>query len=314
MSAALFYYQNPAATGHILPEGHPESAARMGAVAAARAALPAHLRVEDQPCPVAEPAVLTLAHSPAHLAALEAAVPAAGLAALDGDTFVSPGSWQAALQGAGAALAATEAVLKGRARRAFVATRPPGHHAEADRAMGFCLLNNVALAAKAALEMHGCAKVAIVDFDVHHGNGTQDIFWEDPRALFISSHQWPLYPGTGAAAETGLAGNILNLPLPPGSDGAFMRRVYTEKALPALRAFGPEILFLSAGFDAHAADPLGGLRWAAADFAWVTRALCAAVSGPAKGRVVSALEGGYDLAALQASALAHLGALAEQDE
>uniref|UniRef100_A0A2A3JRB2 Histone deacetylase domain-containing protein n=1 Tax=Alloyangia mangrovi TaxID=1779329 RepID=A0A2A3JRB2_9RHOB len=204
-----------------------------------------------------------------------------------------------------------DAVLAGEAKTAFCATRPPGHHAEAETPMGFCLFGNAAIAAKHALDHHGLERVAVVDFDVHHGNGTQALLWDEPRALVITSQQYPLWPGTGAADETGGHHNVLNLPLPPGSGGAEMRAAYAAQAFPRLDAFRPDLVILSAGFDAHADDPLAELNWREEDFAWLTRELCRIAQGSAQGRVVSVLEGGYDLRALADSARVHVQELIE---
>jgi acetoin utilization deacetylase AcuC-like enzyme len=239
-----------------------------------------------------------------------AAVPVEGWAQLDGDTYLSPGSLEAALRAVGGAGAAVDAVLGGVDTTAFVACRPPGHHAETATAMGFCLFGTVAIAAKRALDHHGLSRVAIVDFDVHHGNGTQDLLWDEPRCLFASSHQMPLYPGTGSPHEVGAHGQIVNAPLPEGSDGAQMRRVYDSVIFPRLVAWQPELILISAGFDAHADDPLAGLDWQAEDYAWLTTRLCEIAADCAGGRVVSCLEGGYDLGALTESVAAHVGVLA----
>jgi acetoin utilization deacetylase AcuC-like enzyme len=204
-----------------------------------------------------------------------------------------------------------DAVLAGEAKNAFVATRPPGHHAEKARPMGFCLFGNVAIAAKHALERHGLSRVAIVDFDVHHGNGTQDLLWDEPRTLFISSHQMPLYPGTGAAHERGAHGNVINAPLSPGTDGVTMRSVYGSRLLRRVEEFEPELLLISAGFDAHEDDPLANLNWSTEDFAWLTRELCKVADATCAGRVVSSLEGGYNLDALAASVAVHVAGLME---
>jgi acetoin utilization deacetylase AcuC-like enzyme len=227
---------------------------------------------------------------------------------LDPDTVLSPASAEAALRAAGAGLAAVDAVLRGQARRAFCAVRPPGHHATRDAAMGFCLFNGIAVAALHALDAHGLERVAIVDFDVHHGNGTQAIFEHDRRVLFASSHQWPLYPGSGSRGETG-AGNIVNATLPPQADGALFRAAWSDTLLPAVDAFKPQLLLVSAGFDAHRRDPLAQLRLEAADFAWITRELAAVANRHCRGRIVSMLEGGYDLDALAESSVAHVGEL-----
>jgi acetoin utilization deacetylase AcuC-like enzyme len=227
---------------------------------------------------------------------------------LDPDTVLSAASAEAALRAAGAAVAAVDFVLAGDGMRAFCAVRPPGHHATADTAMGFCLFNNIAIAAAHAFAMHGLERVAIADFDVHHGNGTQAIFEQDPRVLFASSHQSPLYPDTGYADERGV-GNILNAPLPPQADSQAFRATWTHDLLPALDAFRPQLLLVSAGFDAHRRDPLAQLQLEADDYAWLTAGLRAIADRHASGRIVSTLEGGYDLQALEECAVAHVGAL-----
>jgi acetoin utilization deacetylase AcuC-like enzyme len=229
--------------------------------------------------------------------------------ALDADTLMSWGSAEAALRAAGAACAAVDAVMEGEARRAFCAVRPPGHHAEPARPMGFCLFSNAAVAARHAQAAHGIARAAVVDFDVHHGNGTQAVAETDATLFYGSSHQWPLYPGTGDPRERGVAGNVVNATLPPGADGEAFRAAWRERILPALDAFAPGLLVVSAGFDAHARDPLAQLRVREADFAWLTAELCAVAERHCRGRVVSLLEGGYDLEALGASAAAHMRAL-----
>jgi acetoin utilization deacetylase AcuC-like enzyme len=228
---------------------------------------------------------------------------------IDGDTVVSAGTIDAALRAAGGAMTAVDAVMEGKVRAAFVAMRPPGHHAERNRAMGFCLFNNAAVAAFHARARHGLRRIAVVDFDVHHGNGTQDIFSPDPDLFYASSHQFPCYPGTGRAEERGVAGNVVNAPLRPGSGGAEFRAAWAELILPELEAFAPELLIISAGFDAHEADPLAQLRLQVEDFTWVTEALLAVADKHCPGRVVSLLEGGYDLDALALSAAAHVRGL-----
>lgn len=293
---------------HREPEGHPEQAARLGAVEAALAALP----VTRRAAPLAERADVLRCHPERYLARVEAAVPQAGLAMLDGDTYLAPGSLTAALRAVGGVCAAVDAVMAGAAKTAFVTCRPPGHHAETAQAMGFCLFGSVAIGAKRALDHHGLARVAVLDFDVHHGNGTQDLLWDEARALFVSSHQMPLYPGSGAAEERGAHGQVVNLPLRGGSGGAAMRAVWA-RALDRVRAFRPELILLSAGFDAHEDDPLAGLNWQVADFVWLTQAICDLAEEVCGGRVVSALEGGYDLTALAASVAAHVEVLLRRD-
>ena len=227
---------------------------------------------------------------------------------LDADTVLSPQSAEAALRAAGAGVAAVDAVMTGEATAAFCAVRPPGHHATSQTAMGFCLFNNVAVAAAHALDRHGLARVAIADFDVHHGNGTQAIFEAEPRVQYLSSHQLPLYPDTGHAHERGV-GNILNAPLPPGTGSRGFRAAWEEHLLPALDAFAPQLVLVSAGFDAHWRDPLAQLQLDADDFAWITGELRKRARRHACGRLVSTLEGGYDLQALRECSVAHVRAL-----
>jgi acetoin utilization deacetylase AcuC-like enzyme len=309
MTTALLTH--PDCLGHVTPPGHPERVGRLEAILAALEAprFDALVRVD---APVGVDAEILRCHPEAYVERIRAAVPAEGWVALDADTHLSPGSLKAALRGVGAATRAVDIVLAGEASNAFCAVRPPGHHAETETAMGFCLFNNVAIAAKRALDHYGLERVAIMDFDVHHGNGTQDLMWNEPRVLFASTHQMPLYPGTGDRHETGAHGNILNVPLPPGTDGRAFRTAMEGMVLPALDDFAPELLLISAGFDAHEADPLAQMRLVEADFAWATRRLCDVAETHAQGRVVSALEGGYDLPALAASVVAHVGELMER--
>jgi len=216
------------------------------------------------------------------------------------------------LRAVGGACAGIDRVMGAQGGNAFVAMRPPGHHAETETPMGFCLFGTVAIAAKYAMQMYGLTRVAVVDFDVHHGNGTQDLLWDERRALFISSHQMPLWPGTGGPDETGAHGNVMNVPLKPGTDGAAFRRIYEDLVLPQLDRFAPELVLVSAGFDAHRDDPLAALDLLEEDFAWVTGALCDIAAKHAEGRLVSALEGGYDLPALGRSVAAHVKVLMER--
>ncbi len=295
-------FAHDAATHHLTPPSHPERVARVTAVEKALIGLTVTRRVS----PPAAQSDLLLCHPAPYLARLKAAEPTEGFAQIDPDTWMSPGSYQAASRAVGGACAAVDAVLSGAAKNAFVIARPPGHHAETETPMGFCLFGTVAIAAKHALL--SVAKVAVVDFDVHHGNGTQDLLWNEPRALFATSQQMPLWPGTGDRSERGAHGQILNLPLPPGSDGAHMRAAYEAEIFPALAAWNPDLVLISAGFDAHQDDPLANLNWSTADFAWLTHRLC----DFAQGRMVSCLEGGYDLDALTASVAAHVGVLQER--
>ena len=299
-------YTNLAFAGHVTPPGHPERVDRLRAVEAGLQGL----KLTRTEAPLAPLDEVTRCHPRAYVDRVAAAVPSDGWAQLDGDTYLSPGSLTAALHAVGGACAAVDAVLTGTDTTAFVACRPPGHHAETATAMGFCLFGTVAIAAKRALDHHGLSRVAIVDFDVHHGNGTQDLMWYEGRCLFASSHQMPLYPGTGSPREVGAHGQIVNAPLPEGSGGARMRQVYDSVIFPRLVAWQPELILISAGFDAHADDPLAGLEWQADDYAWLTRRICDIAADCAGGRVVSCLEGGYDLGALTESVAAHVGVLA----
>jgi acetoin utilization deacetylase AcuC-like enzyme len=248
-------------------------------------------------------------HDRDYVQAVLDAIPEEGTRALDSDTRVSPGSGEAALRAAGAICAAVDAVVGGEARNAFCAVRPPGHHAEPEIPMGFCLFNNVAIGAAHARAEHGLNRVAVVDFDVHHGNGTQAMFWNEPEMFFASTHQSPLYPGTGGAEEHGASNNIVNVPLAPMSGSAEFRTAMTETVLPALEAFEPDMILVSAGFDAHAADPLAMLNLQDEDFSWVTAEILRVASICCDARLVSTLEGGYDLQALARSTAAHVDAL-----
>ncbi|HVA12785.1 MAG TPA: histone deacetylase family protein [Stellaceae bacterium] len=300
-------YTHEACLAHDPGPHHPESPGRLEAIAEALAD-PAFASLERRPAPRATLEQIARVHAGDFAARLLAAVPKEGYAALDADTVLSPGSGEAALRAAGAAVAAVDAVIAGEAQNAFCAVRPPGHHAEPRRAMGFCLFNNVAIAALHARAAHGLARVAVVDFDVHHGNGTQAAFEHDAGLLYASTHQMPLYPGTGAASERGV-GNIVNVPLRPTSGSREFRRAFTATILPALDAFQPELVLISAGFDAHRSDPLAELMLVEADYAWCTERLLEIARRHALGRVVSSLEGGYDRDALAASTAAHVAAL-----
>ncbi|NUO72953.1 MAG: histone deacetylase family protein [Frateuria sp.] len=303
----LRLYTHPACLEHDPGPGHPESPARLRAVLAAldRDRFAALDRIE---APRASREALERVHDAAYVTRILESAPAEGLLRLDEDTLMSPGSIEAALRAAGAMVAAVDAALNEPAGRAFCAVRPPGHHATANRAMGFCLFDNVAVGAAHALAEHGLERVAIADFDVHHGNGTQDIFAQEPRVLFASSHQTPLYPGSGTADETGES-NLANAPLPPGTGSQAFRRAWEDVLLPRLHAFRPQLLLVSAGFDAHRADPLAQLQLETDDYAWLTTRLLDVACTHAAGRLVSTLEGGYDLPALAASAAAHVAAL-----
>ena len=305
MTTALI--SHPDCAEHVTPAGHPEQVARLAAVLDALEGMPL-LRVK---APLAAEDDLLRAHPQAHIDAIRAAAPTQGWRSLDADTHMSPGTLTAAYRAAGGVVRAVDMVLGGEAGNAFVAARPPGHHAERATAMGFCFFGSVAIGAKHALDHHGLERVAIVDFDVHHGNGTQDLVEDDPRILFCSTHQSPLYPGTGAAHEVGVD-NVLNVPLPEGTGSKGFRDAMARLVLPRVDAFAPELIIISAGFDAHKADPLAGMNLTEADFAWVTGRLCDLADTHCAGRVVSSLEGGYDLAALGASAAAHVKVLEER--
>jgi acetoin utilization deacetylase AcuC-like enzyme len=305
---ATLLLHHSAFAAHRTAPGHPERPDRYRAVEAAlsRAQFDALVREEAEP---ADLAATRYVHSNRYVDALEAARPDDGYVYLDGgDTMMEPSSWETALRGVGATQQAVDRVLAGDAQNAFVACRPPGHHAETERAMGFCLFNNISIGARHAQRKHGLARVAIVDFDVHHGNGTQQIFYSDPSVLYASTHQMPLFPGTGAVRETGV-GNIFNSPLAPGDGGAELRAAFQDRIVPALQAFSPELIIVSAGFDAHERDPLGSLTMTADDFAWVTRELMTAAEKLCDDRLVAVLEGGYDLQGLTDSVTAHVGEL-----
>ncbi|WP_204112667.1 histone deacetylase family protein [Shimia biformata] len=309
MTTALFTH--PDCLSHVTPAGHPEQVARLEHINASLAG-PGFAALDRRDAPLGADEDILLCHPQTYLDRIIASEPQSGTRALDADTHMSPGSMQAARRGVGAAVAAVDAVLSGEVANAFIACRPPGHHAERETQMGFCLFGNAAIAARHAMDRHGLNRVAVVDFDVHHGNGTQDLLWNEERALFFSSHQSPLWPGTGDANETGGHNNIVNLPLAPHSDGQAMRRVYESEVFPMLDRFAPELILISAGFDAHMADPLAQLNWTTEDFTWLTERLCDTADQHCEGRVVSTLEGGYDLNALAASVAAHVTVLMER--
>jgi len=300
-------YTHPACLDHDPGRHHPESPARLRAVLAALDD-PEFARLERCEAPQAAREDLLRVHPRRHVDGILGAVPQTGHIAIDADTVLSPASGEAALRAAGAVVAAVDAVVAKEADNAFCAVRPPGHHAEPQRAMGFCLFNNAAIGALRAREVHGLARVAVVDFDVHHGNGTQAAFEADGTLFYASTHQFPLYPGTGAASETGV-GNVVNVPLRPMAGSSQFRLGVTQRILPALDAFRPELVIVSAGFDAHRSDPLAQLMLEEADYTWVTEKLLEIADRHAAGRLVATLEGGYDLSALAASAAAHIRVL-----
>jgi len=300
-------YTHAACLDHDPGRHHPESPARLRAVLAALDD-PEFDPLERREAPEAAGEDLVRVHPRRHVEGIIAAIPKTGHVGIDADTVLSPASGEAALRAAGAVSAAVDAVVAKEADNAFCAVRPPGHHAEPQRAMGFCLFNNAAIGALRAREVHGLARVAVVDFDVHHGNGTQAAFEADGSLFYASTHQYPLYPGTGAASETGV-GNVVNVPLRPMAGSSQFRLGMTQRILPALDAFRPELVIVSAGFDAHRSDPLAQLMLEEADYTWVTEKLLEIAYRHAGGRLVATLEGGYDLSALAASAAAHVRAL-----
>ena len=300
---------HPACLNHFMGPQHPEQPDRLRAVLAALED-PDFAALARAEAPQATREQLCLAHPAEYVDEILSIRPEPGHGvALDGDTIMGHGSAEAALRAAGGACAAVDAVLSGAADNAFAAVRPPGHHAEPARAMGFCMFNNAAIAAMHARDRWGLKRVAVVDFDVHHGNGTQAMFWDDADLFFASSHQSPCYPGTGHATERGAANNIVNAPLPPGADSAAFRAAWERILLPALDVFAPELIIISAGFDAHRADPLAQLRVETEDYAWLTGEILRIAQTRASGRLASTMEGGYDLHALAASAAAHVRTL-----
>lgn len=292
---------------HLTPPGHPEQVARLEYILESLKDINL-LRVS---APMAADDDILRIHPREYINYLQEAVPENGFKSLDGDTHISSGSLTAAYRAAGGVLRAVDLVLSGEAKNAFVAVRPPGHHAETQTSMGFCLFGNIALGVKHALDFHGLKKVAVIDFDVHHGNGTQEILWDESRCLTFTSQQIPLWPGTGTEEEQGHYNNIVNIPLPPGSTGELMRQKYEALVFPVLRKFEPNLILISAGFDAHEADPLAELNWSTADFSWLTERLCKIAEECCEGRLVSTLEGGYDLKALADSVKAHVTKLCE---
>ncbi|AZO09237.1 histone deacetylase family protein [Mesorhizobium sp. M3A.F.Ca.ET.080.04.2.1] len=300
-------YTHPVFLEHLTPPGHPERPDRLRAIERVLddESFSALDRVK---APEADEATLLYAHPEDFVARVRAAIPESGIVSIDADTSASPKSWQAAVTAIGAANAAVDDVFDGRASNVFVAARPPGHHAEKTTAMGFCLFNTAAIAARYAQKKHQAERVAIVDWDVHHGNGTQDIFWDDPSVLYCSTHQMPLYPGTGAKSETG-AGNIVNAPLAPRTGSELFRDAFLSRVLPSIDAFAPDLIIISAGFDAHHRDPLAEINLTEDDFDWATGQLMERAGRHSGNRLVSLLEGGYDLQGLAFSVAAHVGRL-----
>jgi acetoin utilization deacetylase AcuC-like enzyme len=299
---------HPACLDHLTPAGHPERPDRLRAVEQALEAETFQTLAREQ-APMAEAEIIALCHPMDYIEEIRNASPSQGMVRLDADTSMSPGSFEAVLRAVGGGAMAVDEVMTGKAHNAFVAVRPPGHHAETARPMGFCLFNSAAIAARYAQKKHGAERVAIVDFDVHHGNGSQDIFWSDRTVMYCSAHEMPLYPGTGAVNERGEFNNIVNAPLRAGDGGDAFREAFEAAILPRLHEFKPDLLVVSAGFDAHTRDPLANLNLVEADYSWVTKKLMEIADASAQGRIVSMLEGGYDLQGLARSTAAHVTAL-----
>jgi acetoin utilization deacetylase AcuC-like enzyme len=293
---------------HLTPPGHPERPDRLRAIDQVLAQDKFNALTRDT-APEGNLDQVMLCHGEHYVTELRHISPSSGVIYIDGDTSMSPGTWEAVMRGVGGAVSATDAVMSGKHPNAFVAVRPPGHHAEKSTPMGFCFFDNAAIAARHAQRKYGIARAAVVDFDVHHGNGTQDIFWADPTVMYCSTHQMPLFPGTGARSERGEHDTIVNAPLAPEDGSAKFRAAFENLLLPELTKFSPELIIISAGFDAHFRDPLASLNLKAEDFGWVTKKLMDLADQTAGGRVVSVLEGGYDLQGLQESVAAHVNAL-----
>ena len=299
---------HPASLNHLNGPGHPERPDRIRAIEGALEQEQFQTLAREMP-EMAPLEVVALCHPMEYVEEIRNVAPREGLIQLDADTSMSPGSFEAALRAVGGTMLAVDEIVAKKAHNAFVAHRPPGHHAESVRPMGFCIFNQAAIGARYAQKRHGLGRVAVVDFDVHHGNGTQEIFWSDRTLMYCSTHQMPLYPGTGAVNERGEHDNIVNAPLRPGDGGTEFRAAVEERILPRLTAFGPEFIIISAGFDAHVRDPLANLQLVEEDFGWATRKIMDVAEKTAQGRVVSVLEGGYDLRGLSQSVAAHVIAL-----
>jgi acetoin utilization deacetylase AcuC-like enzyme len=299
---------HPSGLAHATPPGHPERADRLRVLDRIFEQEKFANLVRDLAPRGAREDIIRV-HPEDFVDAMAEASPKEGLVRIDSDTLLSPGSWEAVLRAVGGACFAVDEVMDGKVSNAFVAMRPPGHHCETRRPMGFCLLNQVAIAARHAQAKYGLDRVAVIDFDVHHGNGTQEIFWADDSVLYCSTHQMPLYPGTGEVSETGAVGTIVNAPLASGDDGAKFKEAMESRILPRVESFAPDLILISAGFDAHVRDPLASLRLVDTDFGWITKRLMEIADKKCQGRVVSVLEGGYDLEGLATSAAAHVTAL-----
>ncbi|MCI2394784.1 histone deacetylase family protein [Aliiroseovarius sediminis] len=304
-------YTHPAYHDHVTPPGHPEQVARLDAIETALSA-PRFSGLDRRTAPMGKIDHIRLGHSLKYFQKIEAAAPVEGLTQLDGDTFMAPGSLEAAIRAVGANVAAIDTVLAGEAQNAFVACRPPGHHAEKATPMGFCLFSTVAIAARYAAEHHGLDRIAVLDFDVHHGNGTQDVLWHESRVRFVSSHQMPLYPGSGGLHQKGAFEQIINMPLEEATGGEVMQEAWEKAFSAVLEPYEPQLVLVSAGFDAHRRDPLAGLQWETEDFAWMAHRICDLADKCCDGRVVSSLEGGYDLQALGDSVGAYVNVMMER--
>ncbi len=308
-AVATLLLHHPSFLDHLTPSGHPERPDRLRAIDRMLEAERFQTLIREQ-APLGDIEAALLAHPASHVDMIRDHIPDSGMVQLDADTCLSPGTWQASQRAIGAAMQAVDEVMEGKVNNAFCAIRPPGHHAETATAMGFCLFNTVAIAARYAQREYGLSRVAIVDFDVHHGNGTQDIFWNDASMLYCSTHQMPLFPGSGASNETGV-GNIVNAPLHAGDGSAEFREAMDIAVLPRIDAFEPDLILISAGFDAHFRDPLANINLVETDYAWITRKLMDLADKHCEGRIVSLLEGGYDLEGLSHSVAAHLATLME---
>jgi acetoin utilization deacetylase AcuC-like enzyme len=299
---------HPAGLKHLTPSGHPERPDRLRAIDKMLEAGRFQTLVREQ-APMADIDLVTLCHPVGLVEEIRRANPSEGMVRLDADTSMSPGTFEAVLRAVGGAAMAADEVMAGKVQNAFCAMRPPGHHAETVRPMGFCFFNTAAITARHVQRKHGAERVAVVDFDVHHGNGTQEIFWSDPTVLYCSTHEMPLFPGTGATTERGEHDTIVNAPLRAGDGGSQFREAFETVILPRLAAFRPDFVVISAGFDAHTRDPLANLNLLEPDYGWVTQKIMAVADASANGRIVSVLEGGYDLQGLAGSAAAHVSAL-----
>jgi acetoin utilization deacetylase AcuC-like enzyme len=308
MSTSTLLVTHPASFDHLTPLGHPERPDRLRAIERILEDEKFQTLAREQ-APSVPFETIALCHPIDYVEQIRDASPSKGMVRIDADTTMSPGTFEAAIRAVGGAVFAVNEVITKKASNAFSAIRPPGHHAETARPMGFCFFNSAAIAARHARQVHGLDRVAVVDFDVHHGNGTQDIFWSDPTVMYCSTHEMPLYPGTGAMSERGEHNTIVNAPLRAGDGGAEFREAFETAILPRLRAFKPDLIIISAGFDAHTRDPLANLNLVEADYSWVTRKLMEVADQNADGRVVSVLEGGYDLEGLAKSVAAHVTTL-----